>query len=455
MSTTTSSVSEFIVNLSYNDIEKQTISYAKKAILDTVGVAIGGSDTEASNMLANFIDNFEDKEESSTLGKNSFRTSCLNAALVNGFRAHVLDYDDVYPEMSGHPSAPLVSAIISLGEKEEISGEKFLEAYIAGFEVQSRLAEVIFPEHDKKGWHSTSTTGVMGAAAASARILNLNLKEVNVALGIAGSLACGLRQNFGTMTKPLHAGNASKNGIFAALLAHNGFTAYEDILDATYGYCKVFSGKEDINYEKWSKSFGKPLVLSFPNVGLKKYPSCFATHQALDAILGLLSENDFSYEDIEEVRCETAPRFLRVLSYHSPDTEVEAKFSMEYCIARAIIDKKLGLEQFTLAKIKDPQVRELETKVKFTVHPKQQNEEGFGFSSVTVILKNGDYLKKEVTKPSGSPIDTIKRDALLTKYLDCTQKVLPQNNIDQSLEYLENLEKLDSIKKLISVICVK
>ena len=455
MPTTTSRISEFITNFTFNNIEKQTISYAKKAILDTVGVAIGGSDTEASNMLANFIDNFEDKEESSTLGKNSFRTSCLNAALVNGFRAHVLDYDDVYPEMSGHPSAPLVSTIISLGEREEISGEKFLEAYIAGFEVQSRLAEVMFPEHDKKGWHSTSTTGVMGAAVASAKILNLNLKEVNIALAIAGSLACGLRQNFGTMTKPLHAGNASKNGIFAALLAQKGFTAYEDILDATYGYCKVFSGKKDINYEKWSKSFGRPLVLSLPNVGLKKYPSCFATHQALDAILGLLSENDFGYEDIEEVRCETAPRFLRVLSYHSPDTEVEAKFSMEYCIARAIIDKKLGLKQFTLAKIQDPQVKELETKVKFIVHPQQQNEEGFGFSSITLILRNGDHLKKDIANPSGSPINTITRDALLSKYLDCTQKILPKHNIDQSLEYLENLEKMDSIKKLISVICVK
>ena len=455
MSTTTSNVSEFIVNLSYNKIEKQTISYAKKAILDTIGVAIGGSNTEASTLLTNFIGNFKDKEESSILGKDSFQTSSLNAALVNGFRAHVLDYDDVYPEMSGHPSAPLVSAIISLGEKEEISGEKFLEAYVTGFEIQSRLAEVIFPEHDKKGWHSTSTTGVMGAAAASAKILNLNLEEVNVALGIAGSLACGLRQNFGTMTKPLHAGNASKNGIFASLLAQKGFTAYEDILDATYGYCKVFSGKEDINYEKWSKSFGRPLVLSLPNVGLKKYPSCFATHQALDAILSLLSENDFVYENIKEVRCETAPRFLRVLSYHSPDTEVEAKFSMEYCIARAIIDKKLGLEQFTLAKIQDPQVKELETRIKFIVHPQQQNEEGFGFTSVTVILKNGDHLNKKIVKPSGSPINTITKDALLLKYLDCTKNVLPQHNIDQSLEYLENLEKLDSIKKLISVICVK
>jgi len=455
MSTTTSSVSKFVINLSFNRIEKQTIEYAKKAILDTIGVAVGGSNTKASSMLDNFIRNFGDKEESSTVGKGSFRTSCLNAALVNGFKAHVLDYDDIYPEMSGHPSAPLVSAIISLGEKEEISGEKFLEAYIAGFEIQSRLAEVIFPEHDKKGWHSTSTTGVMGAAAASAKILNLNLKEVNTALGIAGSLACGLRQNFGTMTKPLHVGNASKNGIFAALLAQKGFTAYEDILDATYGYCKVFSGKEDIDYEKWAKFFGKPLVLSLPNVGLKKYPSCFATHQALDVIFSLLSENNFDYEDIKEVRCETAPRSLRVLSYHSPDTEVEAKFSMEYCIARAIIDKKLGLEQFTIAKIRDPRVKELETKVKFTVHPQQQKEEGFGFSSVTVILKNGDHLKKEVIRPSGSPINTINREALLSKYFDCTQKVLPQNNIDQSLDYLENLEKLDNIKRLTSVICVK
>jgi len=454
MSTTTSNISEFIVNLSFEQIEKQTIEYAKMAILDTVGVAIGGSNTEASALLTKFMSSFGEKQESSILGKDSFQTSCLNAALVNGFRAHVLDYDDIYPKMSGHPSAPLVSAVISLGEKENISGKKFLEAYITGFETQSRLAEVIFPEHDKKGWHSTSTTGAIGAAAVSAKILELNIKETNVALGIAGSLACGLRQNFGTMTKPLHAGNASKNGIFASLLAREGFTAYEDILDATYGYCKVFSGKEDIDYENWSKSFGKPLVLSLPNVGLKKYPSCFATHQALDAVFDLLSNHDFSAKDVAEIKCETAPRFLRVLNYHAPNTEIEAKFSMEYCIARAIIDKKLELAQFTLAKVQDPQVKELEDRVRFTVHPKQQSEEGFGFSSVTVILKNGEHLNKEIINPSGSPINTISREILLAKYFDCTKEVLTQDNVNRSIEYLENLENLSSVKELISVICV-
>lgn len=454
MLTTTSNISEFIGNLSFNLIEKQTIEYSKKAILDTVGVTVGGSNSKGSTILNSVINDFSGNEESSTIGAASFRTSCQNAAIVNGFRAHVLDYDDIYPEMSGHPSAPLVSAIISLGEKENISGKKFLEAYIAGFEVQSRIAEIIFPEHDKIGWHSTSTTGVMGAAAASAKILNLNLKEINIALGIAGSLSCGLRQNFGTMTKPLHAGNASKNGILAALLAKEGFTAYEDILDATYGFCKVFSGKDDIDYKKWSSSFGEPLVLSIPNVGVKKYPSCFATHQALDAIFELLHTYDFNDMDVLEVKCETPPRFLRVLNYHSPNTAAEAKFSMEYCIARAIIDRELGLEQFTLTKVLEPRVRELQTKVKFTLHPKQKNEEGFGFSSVTVVLKNGESLNKEIIKPIGSPINTISRDVLLKKYFDCVKNILPQESIDRSIEHLENLEKLESIKDLIATVCV-
>lgn len=455
MSETTTNISKFIVNLSYEEIEKKTVGYAKGAILDTIGVIIGGSNTEASSLLTNFLSKFKENEESTVLGKNSFQTSCLSAALINGFRAHILDYDDIYPKMSGHPSAPLVSAVISLGEKENISGNKFLEAYIAGFEVQSRIAEVIFPEHDKLGWHSTSTTGVMGAAAASAKILGLNVEETNIALGIAGSLACGLRQNFGTMTKPLHSGNASKNGIFSALLASEGITAYENILDAVYGYCKVFSNKDNIDYEKWSKSFGKPIVLSLPNVGIKKYPSCFATHQALDAIFELIREYNFNAEDVELVKCETAPRFLRVLNYHAPNTEIEAKFSMEYCIARAIIDKNLGLEQFTLAKVQDPQVKKLETKVQFTVHPEQKEEEGFGFSSVTVILKDGNHLNKVVANPIGSPISTIEREGLLAKYYDCTKGILSQENIDKSIELLENLEKMDSIKELIPFICIE
>jgi len=455
MPTTTSKISEFITNLKFDDIEKQTIEFSKKAILDSVGVAIAGSSMDASSLLTKFMARFENSDESSTIGKQSFKTNCLNAALVNGFRSHVLDFDDIYPEMSGHPSAPLVSAIISLGEKENISGAKFLESYIAGFEMQSRLAKAIFPEHDKKGWHSTSTTGVMGAAVASAKILNLNISQINTTLGIAGSLACGLRQNFGTMTKPLHVGNAAKNGIFAALLAREGFTSHDNILDDTYGFCKVFSGKEDIDFEELSNFSGKSLVLSLPNVGVKKYPSCFATHQALDAIFALIADNDFSCNDIKEVKCETPPRFLRVLNYHSPNTEVEAKFSMEYCIARAIIDKKLGLEQFTLGKVKDVQVKDLEQRIKFTVHPDQKKEEGFGFSSVTVILKNGYHLHKNITKPIGSPIDTISRKLLLEKYFDCTKQVLSQESIDKSIEKLESLEKVENIKDLIAIICVK
>lgn len=454
MSTTTSKVSEFIANLSFSRIGTQTIEYSKRAILDTIGVTVGGSNVEASAILAKLINDFKGVKESNTIGKGSFQTTCLDSALVNGFNAHILDYDDIYPEMSGHPSAPLVSAIISLGEKEDISGQEFLEAYIVGFETQSRLAEVMFPDQDKKGWHSTSTTGVMGAAAAAAKILNLNISEINIALGIAGSLACGLRQNFGTLTKPLHSGNASKNGILAALLAQQGFTAYENILDSTYGYCKVFSGKEDIDFQKWSNSFGEPLVLSLPNVGIKKYPSCFATHQALDAIFELLSENDFRQEDIKEIRCETAPRFLRVLNYPNPKTEVEAKFSMEYCIARAVLDRKMGLDQFVMPKVQDPEVIKLGSKVRFTVHPEQKYEEGFGFSSITIILNNGIHLNKIVSNPIGSPINTISREGLLSKYLDVTKNILSQKNIEKSIEYLEDLENLDSIRDLIHLLCV-
>ena len=450
---TTTRISEFIKNLSFDSIEKKTIEFAKKVILDSIGVTIAGSNTNTSTIMASFMHDFESKAESYVIGKNSIKTSCLNAALANGVAAHAIDYDDIYPEMSGHPSAPLVSAIISLGQRERISGRKFLEAYIAGFEVESKLAATIFPEHDKKGWHSTSTTGVMGAAAASAKILDLDIKDINTTLGIAASLAGGLRQNFGTMTKPLHVGNAARNGIFAALLARKGFSSYDNIIDATYGFCKVFSGKDNFDFIELANSLGNPLELSLPGVGIKKYPSCYATHQALDAIFTFLSNSDFNCEDIEEIRCETAPRFLRVLSYHSPKTEVEAKFSMEYCIARAVIDRRLGLEQFTLKKVNDLQVKNLEKRIKFTVHPQLKNEEGFGFSSVTAILKNGKNLNKTVTRPIGTPVDTISRELLIEKYIDCTKSVLSEHNIKKSIDILENIEEIKNIEELIFVMC--
>jgi len=451
----TTKISEFVKNLSFANIEKKTIGIVKKVIIDLLGVTIAGSNTNTSTIMANFVHDFDGKEESSILGKHSFKTSCLNAALVNGVSAHALDYDDIYPEMSGHPSAPLISAIISLGEREKISGRKFLEAYIAGFEIESKLAATIFPEQDKKGWHSTSTTGVMGAAVASAKILNLDVKDINTTLGIAASLAGGLRQNFGTMTKPLHVGNAARNGIFAALLAREGFSSYNNIIDATYGFCKIFSGNENFNFIELANSLGNPLELSLPGVGIKKYPSCYATHQAIDAVLYLINNNEFTLNDIEEIECKTAPRFHRVLNYHSPKTENEAKFSMEYCTARVVIDKRLGLEQFTLEKVNDVQVKNFEKRIKFTVHPQLLEEEGFGFTTVVVLLKNGNKLSKSITRPKGTPVTTLSEEELVEKYIECTKTVLSEQHIKKSLDILKNLEKIENIEELILPMCNK
>jgi len=452
---TTTKISEFIKNISFDTIEKRAIENAKKVILDTIGVSIAGSNTTTSAIIGKIVHNFECKAESSIIGKHSIKTSCLNAALVNGVNAHALDYDDVYPEMAGHPSAPLVSSIISLGERENISGKYFLEAYIAGFEVESKLSAIIYPEHTDKGWHSTSTTGVMGAAVASAKILNLDINEISTTLGIAASLASGLRQNFGTMTKPLHVGNASRNGILAALLAREGFSSYDNIIDATYGFCKVFSGKDNFDFIKLTNSLGNPFVLSLPGVGIKKYPSCFATHQAVDAILSLVNNYGFSPEDIKEIECKSSPRFLRTLSYHSPKTETEAKFSMEYCIARVVIDRKLGLDQFSLEKVNDLQVKDLEKKIKFSVHPQLKNEKGFGFTTVDVLLNNGNKLSKTIIRPKGTPVTTLSEEELIEKYIDCTKNVLSEQNIKKSIDILNNLEEIENIEELIAVICNK
>jgi len=451
----TTRISEFVKNLSFDNIEKKTIEIVKKVVMDILGVTVAGSNTNTSAIMASFIHDFEGKAESYVIGKNPIKTSCLNAALANGVAAHAIDYDDIYPEMSGHPSAPLVAAIISLGQRERISGRKFLEAYIAGFEVESKLAATIFPEHDKKGWHSTSTTGVMGAAVASVKILDLDIKDINTTLGIAASLAGELRQNFGTMTKPLHVGNAARNGIFAALLARKGFSSYDNIIDTTYGFCKVFSGKDNFDFIELANSLGNPLELSLPGVGIKKYPSCYATHQAIDAVLYLINNYKFTPDDIEEIECKTAPRFHRVLNYHSPKTENEAKFSMEYCTARAVIDKRLGLEQFTLEKVNDLQVKNFEKRIKFTIHPQLQDEEGFGFTTVDVLLNNGNKLSKSITRPKGAPVTTLSEEELVEKYIECTKNVLSEQKIKKSIDILKNLEKIENIEELIFEMCNK
>ena len=449
---TTEQIARFVVETNYFSIPSEAIRLAKNAILDALGVTLAGSVEPAGKIIAEYVKELGGTPQSGVVG-NSFKSSAPLAALANGTMAHALDYDDVLGIMTGHPTVPVLPAVIALGEMYHSSGRIVLEAYIVGVEVEARIGSGIGPHHYAVGWHATATIGALGAATAAAKMLGLNVSETRIAMGIAASEAGGLRQNFGTMTKPFHAGNAAKNGIIAAMLARKGFTADENILENPYGFCPVLGGEGEYNLTMMTKNLGNPFAIINPGLDMKPYPCCRFIHRCIDAILNIYNENHPAVEDVIEVECRTSPRIPRIVIHHRPKTPLEGKFSMEYCMARGLLDGKIRMAQFTEEKVLDPRAQKLLQKVKY-VHPKGLTGERIP-EEVTVKLRDGRQYTHQVLEPKGAPANPLTEEELVAKYKDCASLALPPDAVEHSLELLSNLEDIKDITELANLMTLK
>lgn len=444
----TEKMARFIVDCSFKSMPKEAVVSARTAMLDCVGVTVAGAGEDAGRIITGFVRGLGGKPTATVIG-GGFRTGCPDAALANGTMAHALDYDDVTQSMSGHPSVTLVPPVLALGEELGASGEKVLEAYIVGFEVEAKLGRAVNPNHYEKGWHATATLGTFGSAAASAKLLGLNVQQARMALGIAASEASGVRLNFGTMTKPFHAGNAARGGVVAAMLARGGFTADADVLEKPLGFCHVFTEGGQFNAERAVDGLGEPFEVVSPGVGLKPYPSCRCTHSALDAMLALVARHDISPADVEKVECGVNEITPQVLIHNRPRTALEGKFSMQYCLAVALTDGKVGVAQFDDSKASDSKVQELVAKVNMFVHPEFRGP-GMGRlpAIVTVHLKNGKSLTERINAPKGDPDTPLTESEITGKYIECATSVLPKGKAERSLEMLMGLEKVKDVREL-------
>jgi 2-methylcitrate dehydratase PrpD len=281
----TRQLASFVVDTSFAGIPAPAYARAKEAILDGLGCALVGSPTPIGKLMTRYVRERNETPRASVIG-GGYKTSAALAALANGTMAHALDFDDVNWSMSGHPTVPLLPAVLAVGQEIHASGVDVLLAYTLGFEVETKVGLGINPRHYDLGWHATSTLGTLGAAAACAKLLGLDVENTCMALGIAASTAAGLRQNFGTMTKPLHPGQAAMNGVTAAQLAQLGWTADANILEAPYGFCQLYTGTNQYNLDDIVKRLGNPYELLATGVAIKQYPCCAFTHRALDAVAG-------------------------------------------------------------------------------------------------------------------------------------------------------------------------
>ncbi len=451
---TTERVAQFVFETRFEDIPSEVIVEAKKVLLDCISVTLGGSLEPAGKIIVGIIKTMGGFPEASVVGR-AFKTSVLNAALANGVMAHALDYDE-----GGHPVIPLsrsvtvFPAVLSLGESIGVSGKDFLVGYIVGFEVISKISYGISAEdHYEWGWQTTGTICTLGAAAGGAKILNLNKDQVITAIGISSSGAGGLRINNGTMTKPLHAGNAARNGVLAVLLSKEGFTGTQQALEGRFGFCECFCGRRGYDVNKMTEKLGKTYEFLTPGVGIKRYPSCANSHQSLDALFHLIEHYKFSLNEIERVECGVSKNVIDQLSYVRPQTALEGKFSLHYCLAAALLDGKVGLEQFTDEKVRDPEVSEIMEKVSIYEHPEMTGQASKEkFSMVTVRLRDGRSFSKRVSLARGRPGNPLNYDEIVAKYRECAGRVLSAPHVDQVLKMVEQIEDLDHISELTRVL---
>jgi 2-methylcitrate dehydratase PrpD len=437
----TKTLAEFVAEVHFEDFPPEIITVAKRGILDTLGVILAGSQEPCTGIVVDHCRAIEGAREATVLGVG-LQTAAPLAALANGTAGHALDYDDVNEIMHGHPSVPLLPVIMALGEKLDLTGREAIMAFAVGVEVESKLGAVMGDPHYQIGWHATATMGIMGATLVAAKLLGLEPDGMRHALGIAASMASGSRQNFGTMTKPLHAGLAARNGLEAALLATKGFTADLNILESPLGFCHLFSPTGEIPTHGLEK-LGNPWELLSSGLSVKKYPCCFATHTALDATLGLVQEHGVRAEEVKEVAVRVRPGISSVLIHPRPQTGLEGKFSMQYCLAAAILDRKVSLASFADQAVLRPEAQQLLRRVQMLEEPALHSFN----AQVTLDLQDGRSLTRQVDIPRGHPQFPLTWDELEEKFFDCASQALPEEKIHKSLELIRTLEET-SIREL-------
>jgi 2-methylcitrate dehydratase PrpD len=453
----TAAVTAFIARASLADMPAASVIEAKRCLLDGFGVILAGATTRGSAIVREYIKTSASAVRVATvIGPERLACTAAHAALANGASGHAMDYDDTQLSTTAdrvfglltHPTVPVLAAALAVGEQIGASGQSVLEAFLIGFEVECKIAEAIKPEHYLRGFHSTGTIGTFGATGSAARLLKLSPVAATHALGIAASLSAGIRVNFGSMTKPLHAGRAAENGVTAAELASRGFTAGDDPLDGEWGFFQVHGGGADL--ERLVPALGKPYSIVDPGVSIKPYPCGSLGHPTMDAMLKLVSDHDIKPEQISKVRVRAGSNILNPLRYKTAKTELEAKFCLPFMMASIALRRRAGIREFTDEFVASAPVQAMMARVDTVFDP---DIEARGFDKMRSIVEIDRTDGTTLTQPSderyrGGPDRPFTREELHEKFADCASLVLSPERTHRVIGLIESIERLTNIREL-------
>jgi 2-methylcitrate dehydratase PrpD len=421
-------IAAFVADCSFEDLPETAVESVTRAFVDTVGVSVAGRETPVG------------RATETAAGDGETDGSPAERALYLGAVGHALDYDDLSWGIDGHPSVVLVPPILALAETEPVSGRDAITAYAAGFEAACAVAEPISPDHYERGWHATATFGALGAAAAAANLLDLDAEATRRALTIAASTPAGLKRNFGSMTKPLHAGFASRSGVTAATLAAEGVTADAEAISGDRGFWDLYGEGADS-----APPIGEAWALETEGIHVKMYPCCYFTHTSIAAAQSLVEDEGLTPEDVESVSVSAAQGAADALQHQTPETGLEAKFSMEYTVASGIVRDRVGLDAFEDDAVDDPAVEAVRQRVEFAT----DDDLPYDSHEATVAIETADGRHAITrTDPPGVHSDPPSAGELRAKFTDCATRAVSESRATRlfdDLAALSDLSRLDDV----------
>jgi 2-methylcitrate dehydratase PrpD len=432
------------------------VDLGKKSILDGLGLALAGARAENGKIFREYAASIGLPDRGATVMGTKGKLTPRFAAFANGLAIHVEDFDDtqlavakdrVYGLLT-HPTAPVLPAALALTDTTATSAKDFLVAYHVGVEVECKIAEAISPRHYEDGFHTTGTVGVFGGTTACAKLRHFDESQIARSFGIAASQGAGLRENFGTMMKSFHAGHAAEIGVFSTDLAALGWTSAEQILEADRGFFHAAGG----SYDPGSifHKLGQPWTFANPGVSIKPYPCGSLTHPGMTEMQRLIRTEKIKAADVDFVEVGTNHNLPNALIHHHPKNNLQAKFSMEFCLAILLVEGKAGLGEFTDAVVNRPDVQAMIDRIRFATDPEAEKT---GFDKMTTIikihLKEGRVIAGRADFGKGSPSNPMSYDEVAEKFHGCADYAKwPAAKADKIVELVRHLEDVDDMRTL-------
>jgi 2-methylcitrate dehydratase PrpD len=443
---TTKKLSEYIVRTRVDDFSDKIVDAAKKILLDWIGCALGAADDPSVKAMADFLFETGGKRQASIFGSGR-KTSVLHAALLNGMMSHVLDFDDANSLVRTHPSAPLVPALLAIAEGDRRPGMDLIAPLVVGYEVTIRIGLALGRQYYEAGRHATSVLGRFGAAAGVGKLLGLNADRMCRALALSATQAGGLRDVFGTMAKPFHAGKAAMDGLLSATLAERGLSAPLDILDETSGFARVFSREYDPGKITVGLG-GNDHILSN---SFKPYAACLLAHPVIDALVEIKREHRLDAATVAGIHVEVAPLNMKVAGNPYPRDSTEAKFSIPFGAAVALIRGSANESDFKGPSLQDSAARTLMESIRVSVNPSLSETE----THATVVLKDGSTFEKHVSTPKGDPLNPLTFEEVEAKFRGLAEPVIGTARATKIVEMITRLERLNDSARLVRLCCTR